>query len=80
MIVEGIKLAIIGILIVYLFLFLLVVVVHLSSWLLKPYTDREARELAILKRKSSANALLKDSRMIAVITAAVSAHRKKAMR
>ena len=75
MIVEGIELSIIGILFVYAFLFLLIVVMHLSSNLLKPYTDREVREQAM---NSSAVALLKDSRLMAVIGAAISAHRKRA--
>jgi sodium pump decarboxylase gamma subunit len=78
MIVEGIELSIIGILFVYAFLFLLVVVMRLSSNLLKPYTDREVREQAMIIRKSSAVSLLKDSRLKAVIGAAVAAHRKRA--
>jgi sodium pump decarboxylase gamma subunit len=78
MIVEGIELSIIGILFVYAFLFLLIVVMHLSSNLLKPYTDREVREQAMFKMNSSAVALLKDSRLMAVIGAAISAHRKRA--
>jgi sodium pump decarboxylase gamma subunit len=77
MIVEGIKLSIVGILFVYTFLLLLVGVMHLSSAFLRSYTEQEAREQAVYKRKSSANALMKDNRLIAVISAAVSAHRKR---
>ena len=77
MIVEGIKLSIVGILFVYTFLLLLVGMMYLISRLLKPYTEQEAREQAVYKRKSSAIALMKDSRLIAVISAAISAHRKR---
>ena len=80
MIVEGIKLSIVGILFVYTFLLVLVGMMHLISRILKPYTEQEAREQAIYKRKSSANALMKDNRLIAVISAAVSAHRKRMQR
>jgi sodium pump decarboxylase gamma subunit len=80
MIVEGIKLSIIGILFVYVFLLLLIGMMHLTSRLLRPYTEQEIREQAIYKRKSSGNALLKDNRLIAVISAAVSAHRKRMQR
>jgi sodium pump decarboxylase gamma subunit len=77
MILEGIKLSIIGILVVFIFLCLLVVVMHASAMLLRRYTEREALELTVYKRRSSANALLKDHRLLAVISAAVSAHRKR---
>lgn len=77
MIIEGIKLSIIGILIVYIFLFLLVVVMHLSAKLLRRYTEQEAKEQTVYKRRSSAHAVLKDSRLIAVISAALAAHRKR---
>lgn len=77
MVVEGIKLAIAGMLIVFTFLILLVLVVQLSSRLLRSYTQREEREQALYKRKTDAGSPLKDNRLIAVITAAVSAHRKK---
>jgi sodium pump decarboxylase gamma subunit len=77
MILEGIKLSIVGVLFVYTFLLLMVGVMHLSSKLLRTYTEQEAREQAVYKRKSSANALMKDNRLIAIISAAVSAYRKR---
>ncbi|MEJ2155920.1 MAG: OadG family transporter subunit [Desulfobacteraceae bacterium] len=77
MVVEGIKLAVTGMLIVFIFLILLVLVVQLSARLLRSYTQQEEREQARYKRKSSAGSPLADSRLIAVIAAAVSAHRKK---
>lgn len=77
MIIEGIKLSIIGILIVYIFLILLVLVMYLSAKLLRRYTEQEAKAQAVYKRRSSAHAVLKDSRLIAVISAALAAHRKR---
>jgi sodium pump decarboxylase gamma subunit len=77
MVVEGIKLAISGMFIVYIFLVLLVLVVHLSSRLLRSYTQQEVREQAQYRRRSSAHAQSKDDRMIAVISAAIAAHRRK---
>jgi sodium pump decarboxylase gamma subunit len=77
MIVEGIKLSIIGMLFVLTFLLLLTGMMHLIARLLRNYTEQEARMQALYKRKSSANALLKENRLIAVISAAVSAHRKR---
>jgi sodium pump decarboxylase gamma subunit len=77
MIVEGIKLSIIGMLFVLTFLLLLTGMMHLIARFLRNYTEQEARMQALYKRKSSANALLKENRLIAVISAAVSAHRKR---
>ena len=78
MIVEGIKLAIIGILFVYIFLSLLVWVVNLSATILRRYTQQEERELMIQKKRASTNALLKDDRFVAAVSAALAAHRRNA--
>jgi sodium pump decarboxylase gamma subunit len=80
MIVEGLKLAIIGILFVYTFLTLLVWVMHLSAKILHPYTQQEQREQMLRKRSASAGASLKDSRLVAAIGAAIAAHRKSVQR
>jgi sodium pump decarboxylase gamma subunit len=77
MIIEGIKLSLVGILIVYLFLFLLVVVMHLSARLLRRYTQQEAQTQTFPKPRTAAYAQLEDSRLIAVIGAALAAHRKR---
>lgn len=76
MIVAGIKLALVGILFVYTFLTLLVWVMHLSSTILRCYTQQEERELAVYKKRASANAFLKDGRLMAAISAAIAAHRR----
>ncbi len=80
MIVEGIKLTIIGMLFVFTFLLLLTGMMHLITRLMKRYTEQEARMQVLHKKKSSANALMQDNRLIAIISAAVSAHRKKMRR
>jgi sodium pump decarboxylase gamma subunit len=80
MIVEGIKLAIIGIIFVYIFLSLLVWVMHLSARILSPYTQQEQKEQMLRNRRTSAGASLKDGRLAAVIGAAITAHRKSAQR
>jgi sodium pump decarboxylase gamma subunit len=74
MILDGVKLAIVGIAVVFAFLALLIMVVRISTKLLRPYTEKEAREMAAPERKRS---LLGDSRLIAVISAAISAHRER---
>ena len=78
MIIEGIKLAIIGILFVYTFLFLLVWVMHGSAAILRRYTQQEERELAIHQKRASANTSLKDGRLVAAISAAIAVHRRRA--
>ena len=80
MIAEGFKLTVIGMLVVFLFLFILVFVVRISALLLKPYTEQEAKLQARDRRRSSARKLLSDDRLMAVIGAAVSAHRKRTQR
>jgi sodium pump decarboxylase gamma subunit len=76
MIVEGLKLAIIGILFVYTFLSLLVWIMHLSATVLRRYTQQEEREQAVRRKKASTGALLQDVRLAAVIAAAIASHRK----
>lgn len=77
MIIEGIKLSIVGMLFVFTFLLLLTGMMHLIARLLKRYTEQEARMQVLYKKKTSASALLQDNRLIAIISAAVSAHRKR---
>ena len=80
MIVEGFKLAIIGILFVYIFLSLLVWVIHVSARILRRYTQQEEREQMIRKNRASTNALLRDDRLVAVVSAAIAAHRRSVRR
>ena len=76
MIVEGLILAIIGILFVYTFLSLLVGVVHISARILRRYTQQEEREQMIRKKSASTSARLKDNRLMAAVSAAIAAHRR----
>ena len=79
MIVEGIKLTLLGVGFVFLFLSLLVVVIKLASKLLHPFTAKEeAAYLAVPKKKL--NTLRADEeikRVMAVINAAIAAHRAR---
>ena len=81
MILEGVKLAFIGMSIVFAFLVLLVLLVHLSTHLLRAITEKETVEEALQdRRKTGGKALQDDSRLIAVVSAAVSAHRARMQR
>ena len=40
MIIQGLKLTLVGIIVVFLFLILLLILIHLSAKLLKPYTQK----------------------------------------
>ncbi len=76
MIIEGIKLAIIGVLFVYAFLSFLVLVMLISARSLRRYTQKEEREQMILKKRASTNIFLRDDRLVAAVSAAIAAHRK----
>ena len=77
MIIEGLKLTLLGMAVVYAFLGLLVVIVHLSARLLKPFTEKEATAYEFhARRKVRELPPSEDKRKImAVISASVSAHR-----
>jgi sodium pump decarboxylase gamma subunit len=76
MIIEGIKLAIIGVLFVYTFLFFLVLVMLISARSLRRFTPKEERDQMILKKRASTNIFLRDDRLVAAVSAAIAAHRK----
>lgn len=77
MIIDGLKLALLGMAVVYAFLGLLVVIVNISARLLKPFTEKEATAYEFhTRRKVRALQPSEDKRRImAVISASVSAHR-----
>ncbi|MGD9948965.1 MAG: OadG family protein [Desulfobulbus sp.] len=79
MIVEGFKLTLLGVGVVYLFLSLLVVVIKLSSRILKPLTEREEATYNAVPAKKVANRQGGDEqqRLMAVINAAIAAHRAR---
>jgi len=77
MIIEGLKLTFLGMAVVFSFLGLLVVIVHLSARLLKPITEKEATAYEFhARRKVRALPPSEDKQKImAVISASVSAYR-----
>jgi sodium pump decarboxylase gamma subunit len=82
MIFEGLKLAVLGMLVVFSFLILLVIVVYISTALLKPFTQKEERERMLTRRKkvSGIDSVLEEGKLIAIISAAVAAHRARMQR
>lgn len=78
MIIEGIKLTVIGMTVVYVFLVLMVMIIHLFSKLLKSYTEKEAALLDSQSRKKKRPSLSDDNKKIAaIISAAIAAHRAR---
>jgi len=79
MIVEGLKLTLLGVGVVFLFLSLLVVVIKLFSRMLKPFTDREEATYNAVPSKKTLNRRAEDElqRIMAVINAAIAAHRAR---
>ncbi len=82
MIFEGLKLALVGMLVVYSFLILLVILVYISTMLLKPLTEKEKRESMIKRRKKSSgmDSVIGNGKLMAIISAAVAAHQARMQR
>ncbi len=78
MIIEGIKLTVIGMVVVYFFLVFMVMVIHLFSKLLKSFTEEEASLLDFqsVKKKKPLPAF-DDKKITAIISAAIAAHRAR---
>ena len=72
MIIDGLKLAVIGMTVVFAFLGLLVLIVQISTKLLKPFTEKEEREMAVPAGRTSP---IDGSRLVAVVSAAIASHR-----
>lgn len=79
MIFEGLKLALVGMLVVFSFLTLLVILMHISTLLLKPLTEKEKREAMIKSRKKSSDMVfaIGNGKLIAIISASVAAHQAR---
>jgi len=79
MIIQGLKLTLLGMIVVFSFLVLLLIIIHLSAKLLKPYTQEEAS--AITSRNPSTNWKEKppedNHKLTAIISAAIAVHRKR---
>jgi sodium pump decarboxylase gamma subunit len=80
MAIEGFKLAIIGITVVYFFLALVIGTIRLCARILRPITEKERLSIETVTSRSgrppaaSGNV---DGRLIAVISAALAAHRAR---
>ncbi len=85
MVVEGLKLMVLGMGVVYIFLALLVVVMHINARLLRGVTEREIQapvNSRAVQRKRDMNLKAKaladeKQRLVAVMAAAMAAHRAK---
>ena len=79
MIVQGLKLTMLGMMVVSSFLVLLLIIIHLSAKLLKPYTQKEAslatshRPLGIREGTPPDD----NRKLTAIISAAIAAHRAR---
>jgi sodium pump decarboxylase gamma subunit len=80
MVIEGIKLAIIGMSVVFLFLALLVALIAISTRLLKPITEKERLAITTIKSPRKRMPVASDQsngRILAVVSAALAAHRSR---
>jgi sodium pump decarboxylase gamma subunit len=78
MIFEGIKLTLLGMPVVFAFLWLLILVIKLSAWLLKDITVKEAFEADLpVKRKKRDTVMEADHKLTGIIAAAIAAHRAR---
>lgn len=78
MIVDGLKLTLLGMSVVFLFLALLIAAIRVSAHLLKPLSEREAMGAAGGRSgRGAAPPRDRGSRTMAVLAAAVAAHRSR---
>lgn len=79
MIFAGLKLSLLGMAVVFSFLLLLILFVKISYWVLSAGSARElaAAEAAELNRRRRSSAVKEDGVLVAVISAAIAAHRSR---
>ena len=79
MITAGLKLTLLGMTVVFFFLLLLILFVKISYWFLSAGSARELAlmEAAELDKKKRSNMRTKDDLLVAIISAAISAHRSR---
>ncbi len=78
MIVQGLKLTMLGMGVVFSFLVLLLIIIHISVKLLKSYSEKEASPVTSPPRPAIARAGMPSDdnlKLTAVISAAIAAHR-----
>ncbi len=82
MIVQGLKLTLLGMIVVFSFLFLLLIIIHLSAKLLKPYTEKEATLVTSNRPFVAGEGKIPDDnhKLAAIVSAAISAHKKRLQR
>ena len=82
MIVDGLKLTVLGMVVVFLFLALLIAAIQWAAHLLKPLSDREARGAVSEQARGGRTSTLRDrgTKTMAVIGAAIAAHRSRLKR
>ncbi len=83
MIFQGLKLTILGMGVVFCFLILLMLLIHISSKLLAPFTEKEQSQAVVKKnarpgKKASSSG--DNLKLTAIISAAVAAHRARTRR
>jgi len=79
MIVQGLKLTMLGMTVVFSFLALLLMLIHLSTKLLKQYTDKEATSFTSHRPSSvkEENPPDDNRKLTAIISAAIAAHKAR---
>jgi len=79
MIVQGLKLTLLGMGVVFSFLALLLIIIHFSAKLLKSYSEKEASPVTSHRLSSAKAGKPPDDnrRLTAIISAAIAAHRAR---
>ena len=84
MIIEGVKLMLLGMGVVFVFLFLLYIVILFSSVALRSFTEKELKAMTrqkkekVVSRMGSATGEAEDQNLLtAIITAAIETHRRR---
>jgi sodium pump decarboxylase gamma subunit len=77
MIIEGAKLTLLGMLVVFLFLTILILMVKLSALLLKNFSAKEAAERKTRSGRTTSDLLAEDRKLAGIISAALAAHRAR---
>ena len=74
MIIEGVKLTLLGMLGVFSFLTILIMTVKLSAFLLKNYSANEWTQMKSRSGRTTRDLLTEDRKLVGIISAALAAH------